>query len=224
MTVNEILTKLKELGEESVHKRNLKFGAGDDQFGVKMGDLRTIAKKIKTDHELAKDLWKTGNLEARLLATLILVPKKLSAIELEEMVSVAKFYQLADWLNSYVVKEHPDKEMLRQKWMSSDDIMTGRAAWSLTAGRVTRNPDGLDLLGLLDRIEAEMPDAAPELQWTMNTTLAQIGICFPEYRERALAIGERLGIYRDYPVSKGCTSPFAPIWINEMVRRQQKVD
>lgn len=47
-----------------------------------------------------------------------------------------------------------------------------------------------------------------------------IGIHFPELRERAIAIGERLGIYRDYPVSKGCTSPFAPIWINEMVRRQ----
>ncbi|PLW90773.1 MAG: DNA alkylation repair protein, partial [Mucilaginibacter sp.] len=30
----------------------------------------------------------------------------------------------------------------------------------------------------------------------------------------------RLGIYRDYPVSKGCVSPFAPIWINEMVKRQ----
>ena len=39
-------------------------------------------------------------------------------------------------------------------------------------------------------------------------------------RKRAIAIGERLGIYRDYPVSKGCTSPFAPIWIQEMVRRQ----
>jgi hypothetical protein len=37
---------------------------------------------------------------------------------------------------------------------------------------------------------------------------------------RALAIGEALGIYRDYPVSKGCTSPFGPIWINEMVKRQ----
>jgi len=54
----------------------------------------------------------------------------------------------------------------------------------------------------------------------MNSTLAQIGIHHPVYRERALAIGERLGIYRDYPVSKGCTSPFAPIWINEMVKRQ----
>jgi hypothetical protein len=29
-----------------------------------------------------------------------------------------------------------------------------------------------------------------------------------------------LGVYRDYPVSRGCTSPFAPLWINEMVRRQ----
>ena len=221
MTVKEILTQLKGLGNESVSTRNLKYGSGDDQFGVKMGDLRTIAKKIKTDHELAKDLWKTGNLEARLLATLIVVPKNLSATELEEMVSVAKFYQLADWLNSYVVKEYPDKEALRQKWMASEDIMTGRSAWSLTAGRVVRSPEGLDLTALLDRIESEMPGAAPEVQWTMNTTLAQIGICFPEHRDRALAIGEKLGIYRDYPVSKGCTSPFAPIWINEMVSRQQ---
>ncbi len=38
--------------------------------------------------------------------------------------------------------------------------------------------------------------------------------------ELQIAIGEMLGIYRDYPVSKGCTSPFAPIWIGEMVRRQ----
>jgi 3-methyladenine DNA glycosylase AlkD len=48
----------------------------------------------------------------------------------------------------------------------------------------------------------------------------QFGIHFPDHRKRAIAIGEKLGIYRDYPVPKGCTSPFAPIWINEMVRRQ----
>ena len=45
-------------------------------------------------------------------------------------------------------------------------------------------------------------------------------IHFPQHRERAIAMGEKLGIYRDYPVSKGCTSPFAPIWINAMVSRQ----
>jgi 3-methyladenine DNA glycosylase AlkD len=54
----------------------------------------------------------------------------------------------------------------------------------------------------------------------MNNTLAAIGIHHPAYRDRALAIGGALGVYRDYPASPGCTSPFAPIWINEMVRRQ----
>ena len=57
-------------------------------------------------------------------------------------------------------------------------------------------------------------------KWTMNYCLAEIGITSPPHRARAMAIGEKLGVYRDYPVSKGCTSPFAPIWINEMVSRQ----
>lgn len=43
---------------------------------------------------------------------------------------------------------------------------------------------------------------------TLNETLEQL-----------ITIGETLGIYRDYPVSKGCTSPFAPIWIDAMVSR-----
>jgi 3-methyladenine DNA glycosylase AlkD len=64
-----------------------------------------------------------------------------------------------------------------------------------------------------------MGTAAPPVQWTMNSCLAAIGIHCPEQRARAIAIGEALGVYRDYPVSKGCTSPFAPIWIGEMVRR-----
>ena len=65
-----------------------------------------------------------------------------------------------------------------------------------------------------------MGDSAPEAQWTMNNSLAEIGINFPEHRERAIAIGEKLGVFRDYPTSPGCTSPFAPLWINEMVSRQ----
>ncbi len=116
--------------------------------------------------------------------------------------------------------KHPDKEALREEWMTTDDPWAARAGWSLTAERIAKEPHGLDLSALLDRIEAEMASAAPAVQWTMNFCLAGIGIDRPELRDRAIAIGEALGIYRDYPVAKGCTSPFAPIWINEMVRRQ----
>ena len=198
-----------------------KHGVGKNQFGVKMGDIRGVAKKIKSDHELALALWKTGNVDAQFLATLVIKPKSLSADEVDRMVRSVTFTHLADWLNSYVIPEHPEKEALRQKWMKSDDPMSARAGWSLTADRVEENPEGLDLNWLLDRIEREMAKAAPEAQWTMNATLAKIGIEFPEHRKRALAIGEKLGVYRDYPVSKGCTSPFAPIWINFMVNRKK---
>lgn len=55
----------------------------------------------------------------------------------------------------------------------------------------------------------------------MNFVLAEIGIHNPNLRERAILIGDNLGIYKDYPFSKGCTSPFAPIWIETMVSRRK---
>ena len=220
MTLNETLKQLQSLGNESTRKHNAKWGAGDNQFGVKHGDIRALAKKIKTNHELGMALWKTGNIDAQLLAILLIKPKRLSAGEMDRMVRSITFVHVADWLNSYVVKQHPDKESLRQGWMATKDKWAARAGWSLTADRVEKSPEGLDLPALLDRIESEMRKAAEEIQWTMNGALAAIGIHFPKHRKRAIAIGEKLGIYRDYPVSKGCTSPFAPIWINFMVSRQ----
>lgn len=220
MTVQDILQELEGLSNEDVLARNIKNGASDNQFGVKLGDIRKVAKTIKSNHELGLELWSTGNIDAQLLAILIIKPKKLSSDELDEMVRAATFTQVADWLNAYVVKKHPNSESLREQWMNDDDPMAARAGWNLTSIRIAKSPDGLDLSGILDRIESEMGDAKPEAQWTMNNSLAEIGINFPEHRDRAITIGENLGIYRDYPVSKGCTSPFAPIWINEMVSRQ----
>lgn len=220
MTLNETLKQLKALGDEKTRAYNTKNGAGDNQFGVKLGDIRMLAKRIRANHKLAMSLWETGNVDAQHLATLLIQPKDLSAKEMVRMVRSVAFVRVADWLIAYVVKQHPDKETLRQEWMVTDDRWAARAGWDLTAERVAKSPGGLDLPALLDRIEAEMASADPEVQWTMNNTLAAIGIHFPQHRKRAVAIGEKLGIYRDYPVSKGCTSPFAPIWIDAMVSRQ----
>jgi 3-methyladenine DNA glycosylase AlkD len=227
-TRDEALKVLESLGNARLRELNTKNGAPDNQFGVKMGDIRVIAKSIKTNHELGLDLWESGNLEARLLATLIIKPKLLSEEELERMVASATyasprgllgFSWLADWLMSNIVKQHPGKEALRQRWMQSSHPMLARAGWSLTTERVVKDPEGLDIGSLLDRIDREMGTAPSPTQWTMNFCLAEIGIHFAEHRKRAVDIGERLGLYRDYPVSKGCTSPFAPIWIEAMVAR-----
>ncbi len=221
MQLEEALNQLKALGSEKVREYNMQHGADENQFGVKKGDIRTLGKTIKQNPELAQELWQTGNSDAMLLAVLLMVPKTLSKEELGKLVSEATYDQLADWLNSYVVKLYPDKEALRQEWMQSSDPMKLRSAWSLTAERINKQPEGLDLSALLDQIEKEMPLAPEPTQWTMNFALAAIGITSPGHRARALVIGEKLGIYRDYPTPKGCTSPFAPLWINEMVSRQK---
>ncbi|HKJ85395.1 MAG TPA: DNA alkylation repair protein [Spirochaetia bacterium] len=221
MTVDEALKRLRDLGSERVAAQHAKHGGGENVIGVKLGDVRKLAKEIRSDHELGLTLWDAEVMEARLLAILVMKPKMLSADQLEELVRSAGSTQVHDWLVSYVVKKHPDKEALGQRWMTAEAPMLARAGWSLTSDRVAKNPEGLDPSSLLDRIEREMASASPEVQWTMNYTLAAIGINVASLRERAIKIGEKLGVYRDYPVSRGCTSPFAPIWIDEMVRRQQ---
>src|SRR5262245_25162651 len=180
MTLNETLKQLKALGNEATRAHNTKWGAGDNQFGVKHGDIRALAKKLQSHPELAMPLWKTGNVDAQLLATLLIKPRDLSAREVDRLVRSISFAHVADWLISYVVKQHADKETLRQKWMADDDCWAARAGWSLTAERVVKSPEGLDLPALLDRIESEMANAAPEVQWTMNSALAEIGIRFPK--------------------------------------------
>src|SRR5687767_8005734 len=136
MTVKDVLAQLESLGDEGRRAHNTKAGAPANQFGVKLGDLRAIAKKIKIDHALALALWNTGNVEAQLLATLIIRPASLSADELDTLTRSTTCAQVADWLNAYVVASHPDKEALREKWMKAKDRWAARAGWSLTAGRV----------------------------------------------------------------------------------------
>lgn len=220
MTVDEAMAELEALADESVRKRYVKNGAGKHLFGVKLGELRKVAKRIKTDHPLAMALWKTKNVDARLVAILTLDLNKLTSKQLDRMVRGEKFSQVAIWLASYVTKHHADKEALREQWMQEDHPMAARAGWGLTAQRVEKEPKGLDLVALLDRIESEMGDAPEATQWTMNMCLVQIGVHHRKHRKRALRIGEALGVYGDYPTTKGCTSPFAPTWIGEMVRRQ----
>ncbi|GAB5077517.1 DNA alkylation repair protein [Arthrobacter sp. AD-310] len=215
--LDALLAELAALDDPRAREVNEKNG---DDYGVNLGQLRAIAKRLKTQQELALQLWATGDTAAKLLALLVCRPKALGRDLLDAMLREARAPKVQDWLVNYVVKKSPHAEDLRVAWIADPDPVVAGAGWALTSDRVVKQPDGLDLPGLLDIIEAEMKDAPGRLQWAMNTCLAQIGITHPAYRARALEIGERLEVLKDYPTPPGCTSPFAPSWINEMVSRQ----
>lgn len=216
-TVAEVMAELAQLEDPKAREVNERHG---DDHGVSLSKLRAVGKRLKTQQELACQLWETEDTAARLLAILICRPKAFERNELDGMVRAARVPKVHDWLVNYVVKKNPHSEELRAAWFADPDPVVASAGWALTTERVAKNPEGMDLSGLLDAIEAEMKDAPDRLQWAMNHCLAQIGIEHAEHRARAIDTGERLEVLKDYPTSPGCTSPFAPAWISEMVRRQ----
>ncbi|WP_282702388.1 DNA alkylation repair protein [Streptomyces sp. CC219B] len=217
-TVAEVMAELAALEDPKARAVNERHG---DDHGVNLGRLRALAKRLKTQHDLARGLWETDDTAARLLALLICRPKAFERAELDAMVRETCAPKVHDWLVNYVVKKSPHAEALRLAWLADPDPVVASAGWALTTERVAKRPEGLDLAGLLDVIDAQMKDAPERLQWAMNHCLAQIGIEHSEHRTRALGIGERLQVLKDYPTSPGCTSPYAPVWITEMVRRKE---
>ena len=119
-----------------------------------------------------------GTMGARFLATLVLDPKQLSVEDIDRLVWSEKSPHIADWFSAYVVKVHPENETLREMWMKSDDPMAARFGWSITADRVAKKAANIALPALLDRIEAEMPTAAPE---TQKNSLCFHNRSFPPY-------------------------------------------
>ncbi|GLB64830.1 DNA alkylation repair protein [Dietzia sp. NCCP-2495] len=217
-TLDDVMAELGELADARIREVNERHG---DDHAVNLTTLRAVAKRVKKNHPLALELWGTGDSAARLLALLICRPREFSAPDLDAMIRESRTRKVHDWLVGYVVMKGPHAEELRGAWLADADPVVASAGWALTAARVVKKPEGLDLPALLDQIEAEMAGAHERLQWEMNTTLAQIGIENPDLRPRALEIGERLGVLRDYPTPANCTSPYAPEWITEMVRRKE---
>ena len=213
-----VMAELADLENPRMREVNERHG---DDHGVKLSALRAIAKRLKRQQDMARELWATDDTAARLLALLICKPQEFTRQELDTMVRESRAPKVHDWLVNYVVKKSPYAELLRLNWMMDPDQEAASAGWALTSDRVAKSPDGLDLPGLLADIEAKIREAPDRLQWAMNTCLAMIGIHHEELRARALEIGERLEVLKDYPTPPNCTSPYAPSWINEMVRRQK---
>lgn len=222
-TVKAVRAELSALEDPGLRAANEKRG---DDHGVNLTTLRAVAKAVRTapdhKHRLAQELWATDDTAARLVALLLCSPRRFTPEELDAMLRQARAPKVRDWLVSYVVKKSPHLDPLRQTWSADPDPAVAGAGWELTAHQVYKTPQVLDLPGLLDTIEAGLQQAPPALQWSMNNTLAAIGIAHPDLRARALGIGERLGVYRDYPTPRNCTSPYAPEWITEIVRRQEQ--
>lgn len=203
-----------------------------DQINIentKLGDLRTIAKEIKKDHELAMELWSTESYFARQFSILIMDKKLLSQEVINQLDqdinkhSEDEKLQLIDWLMANQLAKDKKTVALMESWQNSKSSLQRRIFWYHQArlrwvGQ-TPPPNTEELLSF---IEKEIENEVPEVQWAMNFTAAQIGVYQQEYRKRCIALGERTGLFKNEMVAKNCTPNYLPDFINIQVAKLKK--
>jgi len=186
----------------------------------KMGDLKACAKAIKQDHELASELWLTGDLYPRLLATLIFDKKQLSQTEIESLVSDLGHHslttrnQISEWLLANQLMKSKPLTALITTWQEHPNDTLRRLFWYHQARLRWTGQTPPDNSGqLLDVLESQMADEVPEVQWAMNFCAGQIGIFEPRYRDRCINLGQTTGLYKDEVVARNCTPSYLPEFI-----------
>ena len=187
---------------------------------TKLGELRNIAKDIKTDHQLALELWSSGKFLPRQLAILVMDNKLLSQDVINNVVkdmqahSLSERNQLMDWLMANQLSKNKKTITLMESWENSRSALQRRIFWYYQARlRWMGQTPPPNTEELLSAIEQKIGNEEPEVQWAMNFTAAWIGIFDKNYRARCIEIGKTTGLYKGEMVSKGCTPNYLPEFI-----------
>jgi 3-methyladenine DNA glycosylase AlkD len=187
---------------------------------TKLGDLRKIAKEIKKDHELAMQLWSTGEFLPRQLAILIMDKKLLSQEAIDQLDKDMQQHplkertQLIDWLMANQLSKDKNTIALMESWENSPSPLQRRLFWYYQARlRWMGQTPPSNTEKLVAAIEQRIADEAPEVQWAMNFTAGWIGVFDKNYRKRCVEVGEKTGLYKGQMVSKGCTPDYLPEFI-----------
>ncbi|WP_295119272.1 DNA alkylation repair protein [uncultured Chitinophaga sp.] len=185
-----------------------------------LGDLRKIAKNIKTDHDLAMELWSTGKFYPRLLAILVMDNKSVSqdiVDKLDKDMHTHPFderNQLMDWLMANQLMKNKKTIALIESWENNSSALQRRVFWYYQARlRWTGQTPPANTPALLTKIEAHIAKEDPAVQWAMNFTAGWIGVYEKLYRNRCIAIGDKTGLYKGEMVSRGCTPDYLPEFI-----------
>ncbi|HMP03550.1 MAG TPA: DNA alkylation repair protein [Gemmatales bacterium] len=195
---------------------------------LKLGDFKQLGKEIKKDHDLALELWSTGEFNPRLLATLIFDPKRLAESVIDQLASdmlrheLVERNQLADWLLANQLTKDKKLASLIPTWEKAASPILRRWFWYHQARlRWTGQAPPGNSAALLESLEKNLAKAEPEVQWAMNFCAGQIGVHEPPFRSRCIKLGEKLGLYKDERVPKNCTPSYLPEFIRIEVAKRE---
>ena len=222
MTYDETMAELEALGTAQNRKVYPRHGVKEPMFGVSYANLGKLKKMIKTDHELAVQLWGTGNHDARVLATMVADPRKATPTMLESWVRVADNYILTDAVSGFAGKTSHAGHMMRS-WIDADAEFVEAAGWNLVGGSAMYAkglPDDT-FQPYIERIERDIHNAKNRVRYAMNNALIAIGTRSDTLEERAFEAAKRIGRVEVDHGETGCKTPDAAPYIRKARAHQR---
>lgn len=195
---------------------------------TKLGDIKKHGKAIKKDHELAMELWSTGDYHPRMLSVLIF-DRKLLTEDLINQLAVdlldhqeEQRNQLTDWLLANQLMKDKKLAALMETWEHDALPILRRLFWYHQARlRWTGQTPPENSAELLDSLEKNLASEEPTVQWAMNFCAGQIGVHERKYRSRCIKLGKSVGLYKDEKVAKNCTPSYLPEFIRIEVAKRE---
>ncbi len=223
MTAKEILAQLEKMGSPSIKKVYKNHGAVEPFFGVKVGDMKTIVKQVKQNHQLALELYASGNSDAMYLAGLISSPKEMSKKELQSWMKGARWYMHSEYTIAWTTAESNFARELALEWISSDEELVASAGWSTYASYIQITPnehfDKKELEALLKQIENGIAKAHNRVRYAMNGFLIMLGSQFEELQSKALDVAKNIGQVEVEMGGTSCAVPDAISYITKSVEK-----
>jgi 3-methyladenine DNA glycosylase AlkD len=221
MTVPEILAELEAMATPSTKKTWLNHGAKEPLFGVKIGDMKTIVKRVKKDYQLALDLFATGNADAMYLAGLIADDEKMTVKDLENWVKTPAWSMISEYAVPWVAAGSKHGQTLAMKWIDSKKESIASSGWQTLSSLVaTKDDDDLDIPGLkhlLERVGKTIHEQPNRVRYTMNGFVIAVGGYVKALTSEALKVGRQIGKIEVDMGNTSCNVPPATDYIQKMI-------
>jgi 3-methyladenine DNA glycosylase AlkD len=218
MTSKEVLIELEKLGNEQTKKIFVNHGAPANQlFGVKVGDLKVLQKKIKKNHDLSLELFKTKNSDAMYLAGLIADEKVISQKDLNDWVENTTWYMLSEYTVPWIASESRHALELGLLWINSKKEPIASAGWSTLSGYLSLTPNAdIDLKlmqNLLKQIETTIHKQPNRVKYTMNGFVISCGSYVNDLTNLAKQTANKIGKVNVEMNGTACKVPSAEEYI-----------
>lgn len=178
MEYNEILKKLRSLADPKAVEGMSRFGiSAKNTLGVSLPIIRNMAREAGKDHELAQQLWSSGIHEARILASLIDDPKKVTGEQMESWVKDLDSWDVCDQCCSNLFDKTAHAFGKAVQWSGRDEEFVKRAGFVLMATLAVhaKRANDEEFIMFLPIIKRESTDERNYVKKAVNWALRQIG-------------------------------------------------